>query len=208
MGDTKLQLSEYFTSFQGEGPYTGRYALFIRFTGCNLECPFCDTVLKRDKEKLTLTIDDLEKIIIEGGHRHIVITGGEPLLRIDVLRELKSMFAKHNLIVEVETNGTLPIPEDLYDWHFNISPKVWVAEKYKTISIPPKCSFKFPTNRKNIPETIAFIEKHKLPAERIYLMPMCNTYAKYVTSSQEILDIAKEHKWNFSTRLHIVHYFS
>jgi organic radical activating enzyme len=168
----------------------------------------CDTYLKRDNEKIAITIDALEQIIVEGEHRHIVVTGGEPLLRLEILRELKPMFEKHNLLVEVETNGIIPIPIDLYDWHFNISPKVWAKDKYDNLSMPPKCIYKFPTNKKNLQETIAFIEKFNLPAEKIYLMPMCKSYSQYVSSSQEILDVIKEKKWNFSTRLQIVHYFA
>lgn len=203
----KLKLSEVFTSFQGEGPYTGRYALFVRFAGCNLACSFCDTAHKRDKVNLELSPVEIEKIIIDEKHRHAVITGGEALLRLSELREIKPVLDRQKVFVEVETNGTILIPEDLWDWHFNISPKVWTAETYKQFILPPKCVLKFPVNKANLKETIAFIEKHNLPDERIYLMPMGKDYQEYTTSARDIMQTVQERKWNFSTRLHIVHDF-
>jgi 7-carboxy-7-deazaguanine synthase len=200
-----LNLSEVFTSFQGEGPYTGQYALFIRFAGCNLDCSYCDTVHKRDKINIQISVEELEKQINQGRHRHLVLTGGEALLRIDELRAIKAMLRQRNIFVEVETNGTITVPEDLWDWHFNISPKVWTAHTYTKIILPPNSTLKFPVNRENLKETITFIDQHQFPNDKIYLMPMCTTYDEYVVSSRDIMQTLQDRQWNFSTRLQVIH---
>jgi len=110
-----LDVHSIFYTLQGEGPFTGRPAVFIRLAGCNLQCPACDTDYTSGREKRSVTS------IIAGVHNAapdraarplVVITGGEPFrqkiygLCHDLLRE--------GYTVQIETNGTLPPPNPVF----------------------------------------------------------------------------------------------
>ena len=101
-------------SINGEGQNAGELALFLRFTGCNLHCDWCDTAWANDKDapKTTLTTEELTDIAREAIERYdvrnVTLTGGEPLLQQD-LAELCAELAKLGLNVEIETNGAIPL---------------------------------------------------------------------------------------------------
>ncbi|MDR2644584.1 MAG: 7-carboxy-7-deazaguanine synthase QueE [Endomicrobium sp.] len=120
---TKAPVYEIFFSFQGEGLYTGLPQVFLRFAGCNLKCRYCDTsystviskkakylrseeILKKiysvySKNKSTFNRLDIDKPSIS-------ITGGEPLIYVDFLKELLPKIWEKGFSVYLETNGTLP----------------------------------------------------------------------------------------------------
>lgn len=110
------KINEIFYSLQGEGFFTGTAAIFIRFSGCNLKCDFCDTL--HESGEFLSDEEILQKISLFES-KHIVLTGGEPSLWIDeeFVGKLKS--AGH--YVQIETNGTHPIPQNV-DW-ITCSPK-------------------------------------------------------------------------------------
>jgi 7-carboxy-7-deazaguanine synthase len=104
-----MKISEIFFSIQGEGKWMGLPNIFIRTTGCNLRCSFCDTKYAYENGKDI----DIKKIIEEVKKFYcnkICITGGEPLLQSDILsliNELSNL--KYNICIE--TNGSLSIRE-------------------------------------------------------------------------------------------------
>ena len=112
------KINEIFYSLQGEGYHTGTASVFVRFSGCNLKCSFCDTH-HEDGQMMTL-----EQIIESIGHyptaRLVVLTGGEPSLWIDddFVQTLKTATGK---CIAIETNGTHPLPQNI-DW-VTLSPK-------------------------------------------------------------------------------------
>ncbi|KWW28030.1 MAG: hypothetical protein AUK64_1896 [bacterium P201] len=112
------KINEIFYSLQGEGFYTGTPAVFVRFSGCNLHCAFCDTQ-HQEGEMMSLQeiVDKVNKYPIAP---LIVLTGGEPSLFIDeaFVAELKQKTKKK---ITIETNGTRPLPTNL-DW-VTLSPK-------------------------------------------------------------------------------------
>ncbi|HXW52416.1 MAG TPA: 7-carboxy-7-deazaguanine synthase QueE [Candidatus Acidoferrales bacterium] len=113
-----LSVNETFVSVQGEGDLIGTPSLFIRLDGCPLRCAWCDTpyALAGDAGKL-MDVDALARLA--QGHRHIVITGGEPLAQ-DIKPLVHALRDAH---ITVETSGTIfaELPEVSL---FSISPKV------------------------------------------------------------------------------------
>lgn len=110
------RVNEIFYSLQGEGWYCGTPAVFLRFSGCNRACTFCDTdfaaFTKMDAEAIAEACAAFPS-------RHLVVTGGEPLMQLDsdLLRALKA----RGFYVQIETNGSLPAPPEV-DW-VTCSPK-------------------------------------------------------------------------------------
>lgn len=76
------RINEIFYSLQGEGYFTGTPAVFLRFSGCNLKCGFCDT---RHEEFTLMSPADIIGNVSKFPSRHIVVTGGEPSLQLDSL---------------------------------------------------------------------------------------------------------------------------
>ena len=76
----KYKINDIFYSIQGEGYYTGNAVIFIRFSGCNLKCSFCDTDHSRYK---FLTKEEIYTKIKKFNSKHIIFTGGEPTLQIN-----------------------------------------------------------------------------------------------------------------------------
>lgn len=95
-------LVEIFESLQGEGRNAGRPCVFVRFAGCNLACPWCDTDRARH---FSVGLDDLVREI--GGFRakSVILTGGEPTL-VDGMPELVAALKERGYWIAVETNGT------------------------------------------------------------------------------------------------------
>ena len=113
------RINEIFYSLQGEGYNTGRAAVFIRFAGCNLRCPFCDTEFERYQE---LTLDDIVRSVSDYPdpcHTLAVLTGGEPTLQADW--QLVDALKKVGYEVTMESNGTM-LPPDNIDF-LTLSPK-------------------------------------------------------------------------------------
>jgi 7-carboxy-7-deazaguanine synthase len=126
-------INEIFYTIQGEGYWTGRAAVFCRFSRCNLwtgrekdrasaVCNFCDTDFVAGEK---FNLDDLAQAIFQAwpypAHKPMVVfTGGEPLLQLDepLIKKVKD----YGFYVAVETNGTMPVPTGV-DW-VCVSPKI------------------------------------------------------------------------------------
>lgn len=111
-----MLVNEIFYSLQGEGYFSGTPSLFIRFSGCNLKCGFCDTQHQHGTE---MTEEDIVERARACKAQHVVITGGEPSLQLT--ESLVDELHKIGKFVAVETNGTRPLPENV-DW-ITLSPK-------------------------------------------------------------------------------------
>lgn len=116
------RINEIFYSLQGEGHHVGMPSVFVRFSGCNKKCPFCDT---RHEEGIMMSDDDIIRAVKLYTADWVVLTGGEPALFIDdnFVRLLKKATGKK---IAIETNGSLPLPESL-DW-VCVSPKTGMSD--------------------------------------------------------------------------------
>lgn len=115
--EKRYPVCEIFASLQGEGFHTGTPAIFLRFSGCNRRCSFCDTDFSHS---VAMTASDIvETLLACGPARHLVVTGGEPSLSLDT--PLVEALKQAGFFIQVETNGSLPLPPGI-DW-VTCSPK-------------------------------------------------------------------------------------
>lgn len=166
----KRKINELFYSLQGEGYYTGTAVAFVRFSGCNLRCSFCDT---RHEEGQWMEDEEIISAISGFPTRHVILTGGEPSLWID--ETLIDLLHINGFFIGIETNGTQMLPKGI-DW-VTVSPKreaepvITEADELKIVfegeerflpysHIKAKHRFIQPCSGNNIPETIAFVLQH------------------------------------------------
>ena len=96
-------LVEIFESLQGEGRNTGRPCVFVRFAGCNLKCPWCDTDVAK---KFSASLADIQKELKQYRAKSVILTGGEPTL-VKEMPELVAALREEGYWIGVETNGTI-----------------------------------------------------------------------------------------------------
>ncbi|MFH1410009.1 MAG: 7-carboxy-7-deazaguanine synthase QueE, partial [Patescibacteria group bacterium] len=104
----KILLSEIFHSIQGEGPNLGRPSVFLRLGGCNLACSWCDSKFTWNPEisdNKVATINEVVKKIKSFPCKHLVITGGEPMLQQDKITAILKKLPGYT--AEIETNGSI-----------------------------------------------------------------------------------------------------
>ncbi|NRA73205.1 MAG: 7-carboxy-7-deazaguanine synthase QueE [Rickettsiales bacterium] len=199
----KLNIHEIFQSFQGEGPYTGRKAIFIRLGKCNLTCEFCDT----DNNTYSLmSISEILKKIKEVSNtipkiNFIVITGGEPLLQpIELLCE---KLLTYGYEVQIETNGTrfknLDNKIQIICSPKNVNGKFLINKKMleRADALKFVVSKTYP-NYKNIPKFVEIKNKNQ-----IYIQPMdegCKE--KNQNNLLYAIDICKKEDYKISLQLH------
>lgn len=163
------RVNEIFQSLQGEGYHTGTPAVFLRFSGCNRRCHFCDTDFSAFTE---MTAEEIADACAAFRARHLVVTGGEPLLQLD--EPLIKVLKERGFYIQTETNGSLPVPAGV-DW-VTCSPKAepWGVDRVDELKLVfenrdvesfigrfgEKVRFLQPCSGENIPETIAYILEH------------------------------------------------
>lgn len=189
MKGTKMRVNEIFYSIQGEGAMTGTPAVFVRFAGCNLKCPFCDT---KHEPFTEMSENEIVREINKYPAEWVIFTGGEPTLQLT--RELVVRIKIDcNKSVAIETNGTRKIPEYV-DW-ITCSPKaMYLEQRSARVVIPYADEVK-----------IVYDGQHKvtdcgITAGRYYLQP-CDT-GDHVKNEQIINEcinyIKKNPKWKLS----------
>lgn len=115
-----MRVNEIFYSLQGEGYWAGRAAVFVRLSGCNLKCPFCDT---EHEPYADMSESDIVTAVLRYPAKHVVITGGEPTMQLSA--SLTEALKKAGLYVQIETNGSVSVADDVLkniDW-VTCSPK-------------------------------------------------------------------------------------
>ena len=214
-----MKIAELFYSLQGEGSLVGVPSVFIRTSGCNLRCAWCDTPYTSWQPEGTEL--DLNRIVDEvRAHpaRHVVITGGEPMIQPEMV-PLTGRLRALGLHITIETAGTVfqPVACDL----MSISPKLSnstpggsFAEPHDRLRIQPavlrelmaryEYQLKFVVeNPADVAEIRALLEALDAPRERVILMPEGTEHARLVERGQWLAEICKEEGLRFSPRLHI-----
>ena len=155
----KIKVSEIFTSFQGEGPYIGTPATFLRLYGCNLNCQWCDTDISTYE---ILSVDELYEILMTQMEFNnitlLVITGGEPTLQMEEVKRLVKELPDW-VKVQLETNGS--IFEYLPEIEYVISPKEDKEKVFENYYKYDNVFFKFViTCEEDIDEVISIKNKY------------------------------------------------
>lgn len=204
---TILKVTEIFPTFQGEGPFTGHPAVFIRLSGCNLACEFCDTEFSKFEE---FSVDAMvEQAIDLSNNKYgirtrdlIVLTGGETLRQ--PIELLCQKLLENNFKVQIETNGTIfRNIDDRID--IICSPK---AQSGKYFSIRPDLlskinAFKFIISaNKGGYQDIAEVGQSKYNAP-VYLQPM-DEYNKQKNQDniKKTLELAEKYGARISLQTH------
>jgi 7-carboxy-7-deazaguanine synthase len=223
-----LPVSEIFgPTIQGEGPYAGRRAMFIRFGGCNLSCRWCDTPYTWDASRFNLrkqiAVLDVATILrqLPAAGGLVVLTGGEPLLFCETpafMQLLQELHARR-FVVHIESNGTIVPPAvviDLVDV-FVLSPKLdsagphrpghdpRVAWNWASVPAGKDIHLKFVcADRADVLTAATLARSLEWPRERTWVMPLGTSADDLRARWNEILSAAVECGLNATQRLHIL----
>lgn len=118
--NSDLEVHSIFETIQGEGPFCGVPCVFVRLSGCNLQCPACDTEYTSSRVLMSpnTVVGHVESLRPNG---LVVITGGEPFRQPVALTRLLEELVGAGYYVQIETNGTLPAPS-LDEVEYNTDP--------------------------------------------------------------------------------------
>ena len=184
------RVNEIFYSIQGEGRFAGYPAVFVRFSGCNLACTWCDTDHEHGEE---MSRDELENAVgvLLKGHKGaiVVLTGGEPALQ---LREDEPLFCTFKTLVCIETKGTQPVP-GWVEW-ITVSPK---NELPLREIVPTPSELKFVFEPEHIPYYLSMQEADC----RLSIQPLARRDG--TTNLREALEFVLAHpRFKLSVQLH------
>ncbi|MFY9726239.1 MAG: 7-carboxy-7-deazaguanine synthase QueE [Bryobacteraceae bacterium] len=214
-----MKIAELFYSLQGEGSLVGVPSVFIRSSGCNLRCAWCDTPYTSwQPEGVELDLDQIVDEVKAHPARHVVITGGEPMIQAEIV-PLTERLRVQGLHITIETAGTVfqPVACDLMSISpklSNSTPKGSFAEPHDRLRIQPAVlaelmarydyQLKFVVeNPADLEEIRALMEALHAPPERVILMPEGTEHAKLAERGLWLAEICKEEGFRFSPRLHI-----
>jgi len=188
---------EHFYSLQGEGANAGKPAYFLRLSGCNVQCVFCDSKNSWDSRNAQeMALEDIVDLVKKADAKNVVITGGEPLLHD--LTELCNALRTHipNVNLWLETSGTAPFSGD-FD-HVCLSPK-------KT-HLPLSENYAKANELKVIIQDLEDFEFAETQAQQVN--PNCRLFLQTEWSAKNneaIIDyILRNPKWRLSVQLHKV----
>jgi 7-carboxy-7-deazaguanine synthase len=214
-----LKIAELFYSLQGEGSLVGVPSVFIRTSGCNLRCAWCDTPYTSwSPEGTDFDLDQIVDEVEAHPTRYVVITGGEPMIQPEMV-PLTERLRALGMHITIETAGTVfqPVACDL----MSISPKLSnstpagsFAEPHDRLRIQPavlaqlmvryEYQLKFVVEKPaDLEEIHALMETLDAPPERVILMPEGIDPARLAERAQWLAEICKEEGFRFSPRLHI-----
>ena len=188
-----MLVNEIFYSLQGEGYHAGTPAVFVRLSGCNLQCPFCDTQHESGTE---MSEEAIVAEVTQYPARLVVVTGGEPSLQLT--ESLVAALHEKDRIIAVETNGTCPLPSNV-DW-ITLSPKDLFLGEEARVTLDTVNEIK-----------VVFDGEHE---PRLYTHIKC-THARFLQpcdtgdaernaeiTAQTIDYIKRDPRWNLSLQIH------
>lgn len=225
-----MKIAEIFYSIQGEGELMGVPSVFVRTSGCDLRCWFCDTPYTSWKpEGDEMPVDEIVFDVLEHGAKHVVITGGEPMLNQFEMITLTRELAHENQHITIETTGRHSIdPKDLFCDLMSMSPKFasstpsfekspswsqlhekrrWDEKSRKNFRFnrtwfPHQVKFVM-SSRDDMAEILPIVEEFSIEPERVFLMPEGITSKAIRDKADWVVSLCKEHGFRYCPRLHI-----
>ena len=216
-----MRIAELFHSIQGEGEFAGTPTVFVRTTGCNLRCWFCDTRFTSwQPQGVGYEWQDVLEQVLDYDCEHVDVTGGEPLLQPDVV-PLTQALTEARRFVTIETAGTVyrPVHADL----MSISPKLansrppsgtW-AERHERLrenrDVMARLCDEYPYQLKFVidhPHDVEQVERWlrrfpQIADDKVWLMPQAVTEHQLRDKTSWLHELAAAHGWRVSPRLHI-----
>ena len=219
-----MRISEIFYSIQGEGRLLGVPSVFVRTSGCNLRCRWCDTPYTSwQPEGKSWSVKNILGEVAKYPTRYVVITGGEPLLAPDI-EELTEQLKRNGAHITIETAATIfkPLAGDL----MSLSPKLanstpWKRSKGRFAAAHDKrrlnysvlqkyiagydYQLKFVVDRpKDLDEVRAVVEKlSNVDAAKVMLMAQGVKQAELIRKARWIVESCKQYGYSYTPRLHI-----
>ena len=222
--NTTLRIAEIFHSLQGEGQFVGEPTVFVRTTGCNLRCWFCDTEYTSwNPQGAPQTIEQILETVDNFDCEHVDITGGEPMLQAGVV-ELSEALKQRGHYITVETAGTLfrPVNADL----IALSPKLanstpedaeW-SSKHDAMRDRPDVIMQFVQNyhyqlkfvideHADLDEVTQYLKRFpEIPPQSVLLMPQATTVDVLSEKNEWLKSAASRLGYQVSPRLHVEMY--
>jgi 7-carboxy-7-deazaguanine synthase len=222
-----MQIAEIFYSLQGEGALTGVPSVFVRASGCNLRCVWCDTKYASwTPEGRDTPLDEIVAGVARFPARHVVLTGGEPMAA-DGIRALAAALKARGLHITVESNGTLA-PEGIAVDLASLSPKLrnsepdpathprearqqgearrWNLAALRAWIDAYPYQFKFVVSAeadvREIQDLLGRLER-EVPPDRVMLMPEGTDPAVLRRRDAVLVDLCKRFGYRYCRRLHI-----
>ena len=220
-----MRISEIFYSVQGEGSLVGVPSVFVRTSGCNLRCRWCDTPYASWKpEGQEMNTEQILSTVLTYPAQHVVVTGGEPMIAVG-MAELLIRLREAGKHVTIETAGTVA-PSGVVCDLASISPKLsnstpsvaeagvtWVERHEATRAKPEvlhqwcadydvQLKFVISTER-DLEEMRAIIKPLPLKPTQVMIMAEGTSVEAIRTRSAMLVEACKRHGWRYSPRLHI-----
>ncbi len=219
-----MRIAEIYSSLQGEGSLTGTSSVFVRASGCNLRCSFCDTPFASwSPEGEDFSVDEIAAAVMSHGVSHVVITGGEPMLFAELIPLTQALHALGQHIT-IETAGTLflPVVCDL----MSISPKLanstparelagaW-SDRHERARAQPEVIRRLVSEYEyqlkfvvGTPGDCAEIEAYlddfpQVPFDRVWLMPQGVELGELQATSAWLEPYCRQQGYHFCPRKHI-----
>lgn len=217
-----MRIAEIFQSIQGEGEYAGTPSVFVRTTGCNLRCWFCDTPYTSLRPEGPLRDwHDVLRAVLDFDCPHVVLTGGEPLLQPELI-PLSQALRREQRFVTIETAGTVyrPVEADL----MSISPKLanstphlvnrWLArhergrdrpETLRRLMNTARYQLKFVVDQPiDLDEIVDYLARFpEVAADRVWLMPQGTSQSELTEKATWLAPASESLGFRFCPRRHI-----
>jgi 7-carboxy-7-deazaguanine synthase len=215
-----MLIAELFTSLQGEGVLAGVPSFFIRTSGCNLRCRWCDTPYTSWRpEGRRLRVAEIVGHAASSSCRHVVVTGGEPLLQREI-GALTAALAAAGHHVTVESAGTVAPAFDcdllsLSPKTANSDPSGSWRERHRDLRADAgplaallaahrEYQLKFVVeDETDLDEILVLVARLQAPRDRVLLMPQGATAAEVAARAPAVARLCLCHGFRFSPRLHL-----
>ncbi len=218
----KLRIAEVFTSVQGEGVWVGIPSTFVRISGCNLRCVWCDTPYASwNPEGPVMGVDAVLNAVSRRGVQHVVITGGEPML-FDAVVPLAEGLKDRGHVITIETAGTIyrdlpcdlasispklahSTPNDSPEWKERHEALRWQPEVVKELITKYSYQLKFVvSNIGDLVEIESMLSQvEPVVPQQVLLMPEGTDSSALQIGARKLVDECIRRNWRLSPRWHI-----